>query len=156
MHVSAQKIVCISSKGIVVMAIFCTALLLQRYDSLFAMSSFKNMNTEKTVIIKKEDNNKELTIQKGDIVQIELEGTGSTGYWWHIVPDSESTPEYLQLVSEETTALTEGKTGAPAMGIWRFKALKQGAADISMAYYRTWEGRERALDHFSIRLTIEE
>jgi predicted secreted protein len=156
-HVSAQKIVCISSKGILLMSVFCMVFLLKHHNFSFAMSSYKNMNEEKIIIIKKEDNNRELTMQKGDIVQIELEGTGSTGYWWHlIVPDSEPDSKYIQLVSEETKALTEGKPGAPILGIWRFQALKKGTADIRMAYYRTWEGRERALEHFLIRVTIKD
>jgi len=157
MHVSVQRIACVSSKGILLITVFCTVFLLQHHYSLFAMSSYKNMHEGNTVIIKKEDNNRELSIQKGDIVQIELEGTGTTGYWWHfVVPDSEPDSEYVQLVSEETKALAEGKTGAPTLGIWRFQALKKGNADIRMAYYRTWEGRERALEQFLIRITIKD
>lgn len=121
------------------------------YDFCTGMALHKDMSDEKTVIIQKEDNQKEIRVQTGDVIQIELEGTGSTGFWWHI--DKLDT-DHLNLLSEETKAVTEGKTGAPVMGIWRFKVHGKGYSEIKMDYYRKWEGSEKAAEHFLIKLNI--
>lgn len=112
----------------------------------------KDTNEEKTIIVKKQDNGKELKLKCGDVVQIELKGFGSAGYWWYI---DKLNPEYLEFLSEETRAILEGKMGEPALGIWRFKALRKGYVEIKMDYYRKWEGIEKAVEHFLIKLSID-
>jgi predicted secreted protein len=121
------------------------------YDFSIGMVLHQDMGNEKIIIIQKNDNHSEITLQKGDVIQIELEGIGSTGFWWHI--DNLDT-NLLKLLSEETRALTERKTGAPVLGIWRFKVLGKGYTEIKMDYYRKWEGIKQAKDQFSLKLRI--
>lgn len=108
----------------------------------------------KKIIISKEDINKEITVGVGDVIQIELEAAGATGYWWYI---DNLDKEYLNLASEETKQQNADSNlaGAPVMGIWVFKALKAGETEIKMDYYRNWEEKESASDHFLIKLKIE-
>ena len=110
------------------------------------------MNDKNVLIIKKQDDGKEIKIKRGDVIRIELEGKGSTGYKWYV---DTIDVERVELITEETVALKEGVIGAPILDIWRLKALKKGYADIKMDYYREWEGIERAIDHFFIRLNIQ-
>lgn len=110
------------------------------------------MNDENVVIVKKQDDGKEIEIKRGDVIQIELEGMGSTGYKWYV---DTIDVERVELITEATVALKERVKGAPVLDVWRLKALKKGHADIKIDYYREWEGIERAIDHFFIRLNIQ-
>ncbi len=105
------------------------------------------------MILGKQDSGRELTVKAGDTIRIELEAIGGTGYWWYI---NTLDATHLELLSEESRVISEkGKTGAPVMDIWRFKTLKKGSAEIRLDYYRRWEGLERAVEHFTIKLTID-
>lgn len=105
------------------------------------------------MILGKQDTGRQITIKAGDIIRIELEAIGGTGYWWYI-NDLDLT--YLEFLSEETKAISDkGMTGASVMDIWRFKALKKGSAEIRLDYYRKWEGLEKAANQFRIKLIIE-
>ncbi len=100
------------------------------------------------LILTKQDQNKEVKLKAGDIIQIELEGLGSAGYWWYI---DNLDSEHLELLSEETKPLS-AKIGAPTLGIWTFKVKKQGNTKIKMDHYRKWEGIEKANNNFLIKL----
>ena len=110
------------------------------------------MNDGNVVIIKKQDNGQEIEVKRGDVIQIELQSMGSTGYTWYL---DTIDIERVEFMTEETKVLKEGVMGAPVLDVWRLRALKKGHADIKMDYYREWEGIERAIDHFLIRLNIQ-
>jgi predicted secreted protein len=104
------------------------------------------------MIINKQDNGKGVEAKVGDVLQIELESLGSAGYKWHI---DNLDANFFELLSEGTEATgDEEKIGAPVMSIWRFRLLQKGLADINMSHYRVWEGKEKASEHFHIKLTI--
>ena len=103
------------------------------------------------VILTKQDSGKEIEARMGDIIQVELPMMGAAGYQWHVQDlDTDS----LRLVSEETRLLSEGRVGAPVMGIWKFEVRREGSAEIRMEHYRAWEGVERSTDHFSVKLNV--
>jgi inhibitor of cysteine peptidase len=110
-------------------------------------------NSNKKVTITKQENGKEVSVKEGDIIQIELEENGSTGYIWQIDNLDKS---YFELLSEDTrkTTTDNNLVGVPVVGIWQIKVLKQGAPSIKMDYYRPWEGRESAIDHFVLNLRV--
>ena len=123
---------------------------------IFPYKGFCNgeaMTGDKIIIVNKQDNGKEIKTGVGNVIQIELEVLGSAGYKWHL--DSLNAG-YLELISEETKAFSDKeKIGAPVLGIWRFKTLKKGFTEIKMDYYRVWEGKDSATEHFGIILTIQ-
>jgi predicted secreted protein len=98
------------------------------------------------------DNRKEITVKPGDIFSIELEEVGAAGYSWFV--DNLNT-EYLEIVSRKTKLISEGKLGGPVLAVWMFRAKKKGSAEINLDYYRAWEGKETAKEHFSIKLLIQ-
>ena len=112
----------------------------------------KQMDNVKTIVIHFEDNGKELEVNCGDVIQIELEGLGSAGYWWYI--DSLD-HNYYEVLSEETKKLTQEVLGAPVLGIWRLITKKHGWTEIRMHCYRKWEGIEKSVKHFSITVNIK-
>jgi predicted secreted protein len=104
------------------------------------------------VILQKEDNGREVEVKPGDVIQVELNGSGGTGYWWYA---TKMDAKYAELVSEETKAPAEKKPGGPVKGIWRIKVKGQGKTDLIMKYYRVWEGSGQAVDQFSVILDIK-
>jgi predicted secreted protein len=106
------------------------------------------------VILQKEDSGREVDIKSGDVIQIELSGSGGTGYWWYVTNLDKTRAE---VVSEETKpALSDKKLlGGPTTGVWRFKAKEPGRAELIMKYYRVWEGPEKAEGQFSVILNIK-
>ena len=116
------------------------------------MNCGEEVNNKTLITIKKQDNGKEITVKTGDIIRVELEEMGAAGYSWFA--DNLNT-EYLEMLSKGTKPMSEDKPGAPVLGIWMFRAKKEGSAEINMDHYRVWEGKEKATEHFSIKLVIK-
>jgi predicted secreted protein len=105
-----------------------------------------------TITVTKEQDGREIALKVGNILQIELPGTGGTGYSWTA---EEACAPYLKLLDQTTRQLKKNLPGGPVMQVWRFKAEKPGACEIIMAYFRPWEGVGKAVDHFRLKLHIE-
>jgi len=106
---------------------------------------------EKIVLVTQEDAGKTIEVAIGDVIQIELKGTPTTGFWWHFTSLDNT---YLDLVNKDTRQISPRQMeGAPIMGIWQVRAQQAGTTTIAMAYYRTWEGYEKAQRWF--RLTVQ-
>jgi predicted secreted protein len=107
------------------------------------------------VLLNKQDNGKEINVRIGEIIRIELERYGSTGYEWY--PDK-SYGEYLELIREGTEAVKnspiKGTVGIPVRKWWELKAVKKGETEISIYLYRYWERKDKAVDSFKIKVKI--
>jgi predicted secreted protein len=112
----------------------------------------KEMIDKNTVALKQQDSGKLIRVPCGDLIRVELAAMGGAGYNWHI--DNLKT-DYLELVSEETTSTPGEKIGGPVIRVWIFKTKKEGEAEIKMDHYRIWEGKEKAIGHFSVKLYVE-
>ena len=104
------------------------------------------------IVLQKADSRREIEVRPGDVVQIELPGAGGTGYWWYVTRIEK---RYAELLSEETKSPAERKPGGPVHGVWRFKMREQGRTELVMKYYRVWEGPDKAVDEFSLTLSIK-
>ncbi len=125
--------------------------------SLWGLTEFSgmagvSMGNEPDVILQKQDNGKEITVKAGQVIQIQLEAIGGTGYWWY-VQSLDARP--VELLSEKTRTVSDGRMGGPVLGLWTFQAKEPGTAEIKMDYYRSWEGIAKAADHFQIRIKVE-
>jgi len=112
----------------------------------------KNMEREPTVILQKGDHGKEITLKRGEVFEIRLEGTGGTGYGWYV---RDLDTGHLDLLGEKTKVGSAGRLGGPVLGLWTFRAKEPGNTEIAMDYYRPWEGIQKAAEHFRVRITIE-
>ena len=104
------------------------------------------------ITVTKEQGGREIALKAGDILRIELPGTGGTGYSWSV---KVAGAPNLKLLDETTRQLKENLPGGPVMHLWRFKAEKPGACEIKMAYYRPWEGAGKAVGHFVVKVHID-
>ena len=109
------------------------------------------MPTNNIITVKIEDSGKEVSLQKGDTIQIELKTFGTAGYMWQFDGLDKG---YLEIVSRETKPVSD-RMGAPTQCIWLLKAKKSGSTKITMSNYRVWEGREKAVGEFSLAVKIE-
>jgi predicted secreted protein len=137
-------------KLLVVILVFTACIFFQLAIS-YGIDGNKGRVEDRIVILGEEDNNKEITIAHGVTIHIELEGTGAAGYKWHI---DKLDPGYLELLSEETKPVTGGKIGAPVITYWKIIALKKGSSEILMHYYRPWEGQDKALRHYRVKINV--
>ena len=111
-----------------------------------------DMETEPDVILQKQDGGKEVSVKAGRLIQVQLEGKGGTGYWWYV---QNLDLRHLELLSEKTRAVSDGRVGGPVLGLWTFRAKEPGSVEIKMDYYRKWEGVERAIEKFRVKITVE-
>jgi predicted secreted protein len=132
------------------LCVICTA-------ALWAVSAVSALGSRSegggsVIVLQKADSGREIQVRPGDVIQVELPGTGGTGYWWYVTQKDE---RYVELLSEETKSPVEKKPGGPVQGVWRFKTREPGRTELVMKYYRVWEGPDKAVDVFSVILTIK-
>ena len=125
--------------------------------SLWGLTEFSgmegvSMGNEPDVILQKQDSGKEITVKAGQVIQIQVEGMGGTGYWWYV---QNLDAGRVELLSEKTRVVSDGRMGGPVLGLWTFRAKEPGTTEIKMDYYRSWEGSAKAADHFQVTIKIE-
>ncbi|MBI2906450.1 MAG: protease inhibitor I42 family protein [Chloroflexi bacterium] len=103
---------------------------------------------------------KEVRMATGGSLQIALNSNPTTGFKWELTGISD--PTVLEKVSDVYEASqSKPKEGAPprvgagGREFWSFKALKRGAAIISMEYSRPWQGGEKGARKFSLTAVAE-
>ena len=123
------------------------------FNNLFLLPLLSFSQTAATMIITKQDREKEIIIKTETIFQIQLEEKGGTGYLWEF---DTLNNEYFQLLNVETKSILrkEGYTGNPIIRIWHLKAIKKGPAELTMYYYRPWENKNKAVDRFHLKFKI--
>lgn len=83
----------------------------------------------------------------GDVIEVRLPETATTGYVWQPEVDEEA----LQIVSDERDT-AERPRGAPGVRVIRFKALEPQATAVRVVKRRPWE--TEAKDTFTLTLEI--
>ncbi len=113
----------------------------------------EGQTVENNVIkLTREDSGKEISLKVGDTVEIALPAPGAAGYMWYF---DHLDQEYLEPTGEESRVPSrERLTGAPFTKIWKLRAKKEGETEMNMSLYRVWEGKEKAIDRFEIKVRI--
>lgn len=111
------------------------------------------MDQEASVLVHKSDDGKEIVIHSGGILVVSLEQTGGTGYAWQI---NNLDAAKLELVDSSSEPLKTDKqiVGGPMLMKWRLKAVGSGETELTMYYYRVWEGIDKAIGKFRIKIRI--
>ncbi len=137
---------------------FCASIVEgQVLEAVFAGSTAKSVvssctNEGNEVKVGKGDNGKQITIKIGDVLQIELQRSGGTGYEWYL---DQSYKRYFELLGEETVARrSENLVGTPVVRRWKLRAAEGGEAGIQLLLYRKWEGKDKAVETFRIGVRI--
>ena len=110
------------------------------------------MEKEPDVVLRKQDSGTEITVKAGQVIPVQLARVGGTGYWWYAQnPDG----RYFFPLPEETRTVSDGRVGGPVLGLWTFRAKEKGTSEIKMDYYPRWEGSDRAIALFIVKIRIE-
>ena len=110
------------------------------------------INAGSKIIIRKNDDGKEIAVKTDDVLQIELEAFGGAGYEWKF---EDLNYEYFELIEEETKVVTKsGFVGTPNIKVWHLRVKKAGETEIIMFCFRVWEGKDKAADKFKIKVKI--
>lgn len=98
------------------------------------------------------DDGREVEIKQEDLLRVELEGAGATGYLWQIRDLDRSR---LDLVNQSTRVLlSDGRMGGPILSVFTLKAVSKGSVVLTIDYFRPWEGRSKSEKTFSVKINI--
>jgi inhibitor of cysteine peptidase len=83
---------------------------------------------------------------------VELEQAGAAGYVWEI-QDPDAT--HFEVVSMRTEPADKpGLVGGPVKKVWLIRVKEKGKADLQFFHYRPWEGKEKAVNTFWLKVRI--
>ena len=105
------------------------------------------------MVLQGKDSGKEILVKPGAMIQLSLEEQGGSGYVWEFDQLDE---QHFEVVKTETNPLAEkNRVGGLILKTWRLKAKKTGETKLSLDYFRLWEGRAKAVNHFSVKVRIQ-
>jgi predicted secreted protein len=87
----------------------------------------------------------------GATLEISLQGNPTTGYTWELAPDGQ---ELLVQDGEAQFKAESTLLGSGGLVTLRFKALRQGTADLKLIYHRTFEPNVPPLRTFAVKVVI--
>ena len=105
--------------------------------------------------ISAEENGKNVSLQKGQTLEITLESNPTTGYNWEVVDAAEGIlkqagePEYLQSNPQDKTLV-----GAGGAETFRFEAAGSGTATLKLVYHRSWEKNVEPIKTFEVTVDV--
>ncbi len=115
------------------------------------LAAISGCSSSTAVALEAKDNGRQIELQKGQTLVINLEGNPSTGYTWEPV-DLEGA--IVRQVGETEFHAESDLVGAPGTQTLRFEALKAGQMDLRLVYHRPWETGVEPLQTFTVHLTV--
>lgn len=111
------------------------------------------LSATETVIVNKAFHGREIKVRTGGLIRIDLEELGAAGYAW---ATKDLDKEHFEVVSVHTGSNSPAGdvTGAPVVRTWLIRAIRPGKAELTLIYYRPWEGEEKAADRFVLTVRI--
>ena len=119
-----------------------------------AGSAERSNKVSQKILLDISSSGKKIELKVGDEIQIELKTVGSAGYAWYF---DKLDQDFFDLMGEEGKSIAPEKgdvVGTPVVMIWKLRARKPGNSMIRMLCYRPWEGKDKAVNQFEIRVHI--
>ncbi len=106
-----------------------------------------------TMIVNKAFNGREVKVRVGSAIQVQLEQLGAAGYVWEVRGLDEN---YFEVVSVKSPGPGPAGdvTGAPILKTWVIRAKKKGMSELKFVHFRPWEGEDKAVDTFLLKVRI--
>jgi predicted secreted protein len=102
--------------------------------------------------IQAKDAGREIRLKVGALIELSLEEQAGTGYSWEF---DRLDGQHFELLHTETRSLPdEHRVGGPVLKIWRLKAKNPGESRLALNYFRPWEGKDKAVKHFQVKVSI--
>ncbi len=97
----------------------------------------------------------QVEVATGDTITLSLCSNPSTGFQWSKDAGISDSAVIQQLDHKFLEPVGQNNMGAAGKEMWTFKALKQGAATVSMDYGRPWEGGEKGEWTYKLTVTVK-
>lgn len=121
---------------------------------IFLMVLGGGCGSSREVAIGIADDGREIQLESGQILVLELEANPTTGFRWEV---NKFDGAVLRLQGEpDFESSSEGDlVGAGGVEIFRFEALSSGVSALELIYHRTWE-EEEPLETYSVRVVVRQ
>ncbi len=111
--------------------------------------------TVSAIIVDESQSGGQIELTVGDTLMVKLVSNPSTGFSWQLISISDqlvlqNTDQEFILAESEVTP----PPGTPGEEIWTFETIGAGVSTISMEYSRPWEGGEKAVETFTLTVTV--
>ena len=104
-------------------------------------------------VVTDDDNEKTISVQKGDSVTLQLSENPTTGYRWSL---DQHDPSILEPVGGSTFSSSSTASGAGGRKDFVFAARAKGNTDIALTLRRAWEKQNPAKKQFHIRIEVHD
>ena len=98
------------------------------------------------------DANQSIVLNTGKTFEIELPENPTTGYAWKMEVSNAS---IVKEISHSYTAHKSGRLGAAGEGLWTFRTLSVGSADITASYERPWDDNDEPTKVITFTLQVQ-
>lgn len=92
-------------------------------------------------------------VKKGQPFRVELPENPTTGYNWYVTEMDESR---FRVASSGYNVPPNGQIGTGGTGYFEIIPLTEGPGTIHLQYFRSWEGSDKAVDDFKVRIMTTE
>ncbi len=115
------------------------------------LAAVSGCGAKSALALEAKDNGRQIEVEKGQTLAINLEGNPSTGYTWEMV---ESEDSILRQVGEIEFEAESDLVGAPGTQTLRFEAVESGQTELKLVYHRPWETDVEPLETFTLQVTV--
>jgi inhibitor of cysteine peptidase len=107
------------------------------------------------IVITGDQNNSTQTVQKGDVIAIQLSANPSTGYGWEVENLDSAIIEQVGEVEYQQEKSDQPIVGAPETAVIRLKAVGSGETAVKLIYHRSWETGVEPLETFYLNVVVK-
>lgn len=105
------------------------------------------------VTLSKADNGRAIAVDRDGAITITLESNATTGYSWAVDSIDD---QVVTLESDTYVAPTNGMVGQGGTQEMTFRAMGTGESEVSLKYWRPWEGDASVVERFVVTVTVTE
>ena len=121
---------------------------------LFTLFLFSGCAGATSVVqLAEEDNDRTITLQVGDSLEIILGGNPTTGYLWEMGPWD---GKVMAQVGEVAYEAESNRMGSGGHFTFCFKAAAKGKADLKWSYRRPFEKKAAPVKSFQVHVVVSE
>ncbi|MBU0686462.1 MAG: protease inhibitor I42 family protein [Candidatus Margulisbacteria bacterium] len=106
----------------------------------------------KTQLFNQDDNGGGFTVEVNKVFKVTLPANPTTGYGWYF---NKLDTEAFKVVESGYNSESDSRVGAGGNSWWKIKTLAKGEKTLSLLYYRSWEGPQKAVNQYEITLIIK-
>jgi inhibitor of cysteine peptidase len=120
--------------------------------AVVVMVAISGCSSQTALALEAEDAGRQIELQKGNTLTINLESNPTTGYTWEFV---ESEGAVVRQVGEAEFKADSDLLGAGGIQTLRFEAVLEGQMDLTLVYHRPWETGVEPSDTFTVQVTVK-